>query len=93
VRPIEGSVSGFLRLPVLDRADRAAAAALGVVRSYPRSLAEEPAMAAAIHEGEPDMPGAREIARTLFTLPTHRFVTDSDGERIAAWGSTANHNE
>ena len=89
VRPIEGSVSGFLRLPVLDRVDRAPDAALGIVRSYPRSLAEEPEMAAAIHAGEPDMPGAREICRRLFTLPTHRFVTDADAEIIAQWAGSA----
>ncbi len=89
VRPIRGSVSGFLRLPVLDRADRAPATALGIVRSYPRSLAEEPAIAAAIHEGEPDMPGAREVCGTLFTLPTHRFVADADADRIAAWAAGA----
>jgi perosamine synthetase len=90
IRSIPGSVPGFLRLPVLDQLARDPATALGIVRSYPRPLVEEPAMARIIHEGEPSVPGAREICRTLFTLPTHELVSDADIARIAAWGLRTN---
>lgn len=85
VRPIVGGKSGYLRLPVLDTGDRASAPALGVVRSYPRPLASEPALQPLLERGEPEMRGAIEICRTLFTLPTHPFVRDVDRRRIGAW--------
>jgi dTDP-4-amino-4,6-dideoxygalactose transaminase len=86
IRAVTGGVPGFLRFPVLDRSGRRPVRALGIVRSYPRSLVEEPATAKVILAGEPDAPGARELCRTLFTLPTHDLVTDADIARIVAWG-------
>src|SRR5262249_47299099 len=88
VRPIAGGVSGFLRLPVLDHVRRHTAKRLGVVRSYPRPLNEEPQAASLVMPQEPATPGARSVCSTLFTLPTHARVTESDREQLAQWAET-----
>jgi dTDP-4-amino-4,6-dideoxygalactose transaminase len=88
VTAIRGSNPGYLRLAVLDEAGRRAVPLLGVVRSYPRPLGEEPEIAPIIHRGEPDMPGARDICRTLFTLPVHEYVTRADERQIVEWASS-----
>jgi perosamine synthetase len=88
VTAIPGSNPGYLRLAVLDEAGRRVAPQLGIVRSYPRPLGEEAALAPIIHRGEPDMPGAREICRKLFTLPVHEYVTRDDERRIVEWASS-----
>lgn len=86
VRPITGGESGYLRLPILDKAQRAAAPRLGVVRSYPRSLVEEPVAKQLLAAGEPaDASGARTVCRELFTLPTHARVAGPDREHLARW--------
>jgi dTDP-4-amino-4,6-dideoxygalactose transaminase len=85
VRPIVGGESGFLRLPVLDGAGRLGEGAAGVVRSYPRPLDREAAVAGLVQSREPVMPGAALICERLWTLPTHRSVVDQDIDAIAAW--------
>jgi hypothetical protein len=72
----------------LDEAGRRVAPQLGVVRSYPRPLGEEAEIAPIIHRGEPDTPGAREICRTLFTLPVHEYVTRGDERQIVEWAAS-----
>jgi len=85
VRPIAGGQSGYLRLPVLDRGGRAAATRLGIVRSYPRPLGDEPAAARLLAPGEPSTRGAQSICDELFTLPTHARVNGADREQLALW--------
>jgi perosamine synthetase len=85
VRPIEGGTSGYLRLPVLDRIGRSAAPRLGVVRSYPRPLGEEPAARPLLEAGEPMTAGARTVCSSLFTLPTHARIDGADREQLARW--------
>ena len=91
VQPIAGVQPGYLRFPILsarpDGALHPAAPALGVVRTYPRVLGEEPAIAAILKLGESTIatPGAQTLVRQLLTLPTHAAVTDADAERIVAW--------
>ena len=99
VRPIDGAEPGFLRFPVLvagvDPARRDGDPSVGVVRSYPRPLGEEPAAQPVLHSGEPSTPGAREICDRLFTLPTYCAVTDRDAEGVLAWakGQTTENRE
>ena len=85
VRPIPNGESGYLRLPVLDRRGRQAAPRLGIVRSYPRPLGDEPAAGALLALGEPATPGARAVCASLFTLPTHARVERADREQLARW--------
>ena len=88
VRVIASGTPGYLRLPVLDEAGRRPVPAMGVVRSYPRSLSEEPELAPIVHRGEPDAPGARDICRMLLTLPVHEYVTAADERQIVEWASS-----
>ena len=88
VRPIVGGTPGYLRLPVLDEAGRRPVPEMGIVRSYPRPLAEEAELAPIIHRGEPDAPGARDICRKLLTLPVHEYVTTADERQIVEWASS-----
>lgn len=86
VTPIARGAAGCLRYPVRDcNAARAANGALGIVRPYPRTLAEQEELQPVLVPGEPPMPGATELRRTLVTLPTHRFVRDVDHEANCRW--------
>lgn len=85
VRPIDGAGPGFLRFPVLDLAGRRPAPRLGILRGYPLALPEQPQLVSCLSPGEPSMPGALELRRRLFTLPTHSFVTSSDRNGMTAW--------
>lgn len=62
-----------------DRLRFESLARLGVVRSYPRTLAAYPEIRAAIHSDGPLLRGADELAETTFTLPTHGGIS----ERVA----------
>ena len=86
VTPIANGVAGCLRYPVRDRcASRSANGALGIVRPYPRTLAEQHEIQAVLMPGEPETRGATELRRTLVTLPTHHFVSDMDHRAIRDW--------
>jgi dTDP-4-amino-4,6-dideoxygalactose transaminase len=89
VRPVSGAEPGYLRFPILDATPgssvRNAAARLGVVRTYPRPLGSELAIASVLEAGEPVMPGAREICDRLLTLPTHAAISDADAARVVQW--------
>jgi perosamine synthetase len=85
VRPIEGGASGYLRLAVLDGGGRCAAPRLGVVRSYPRPLGEEPEARSLLAVGEPPTPAAHAVCRSLFTLPTHARLGGADREQLVRW--------
>jgi hypothetical protein len=90
IRPLDGAVSGELRLPVLRSpvpAMDGAVASYGVVRSYPRPLDTEPEARSIVWSGEPACVGTQEICDTLWTLPTHRLVSERDIRGIAAWAA------
>ncbi|HET7188411.1 MAG TPA: DegT/DnrJ/EryC1/StrS family aminotransferase [Gemmatimonadaceae bacterium] len=94
VTPVARGVAGCLRYPVRDLgASRAPDAALGIVRPYPRTLAEQDELQPVLMSGEPSMSGATELRRTLVTLPTHRFVSDVDHHAIRRWLCPASHGE
>jgi hypothetical protein len=86
VVPIAGSRPGYLRYAVRDLGGaRVAAPRLGILQPYPRTLAEQEELRPVLIEGEPPIPGASEIRRTLYTLPTHRFVSRGDVTSLAKW--------
>jgi len=85
VRTIPGAVSGMLRFPITDTGARVERPDLGILRGYPRTLRDEPEMKRCLEPGGPDLPGAEELRRTLFTLPTHSRVTRSDLEQMIDW--------
>ena len=85
IRELPGARGGFLRLPLLDEGGRRPSPELGVLRGYPRTLRDEPEMRPCLHDGEPPMPGAEQLCRTLFTLPTHGLVSAADRARLVEW--------
>jgi dTDP-4-amino-4,6-dideoxygalactose transaminase len=83
-----GIFSGWLRYPFLaeevvrrriaeSRADR-----YGVVPGYPGLLSDLPVKPGRICSGLTEFPGAERLAHSLFTLPTHRLVTDRDFQAV-----------
>jgi hypothetical protein len=86
IAPIPDSVPGYLRYAVRDLSgSRRIDPELGVVQPYPRTLSEQPELRSALVSGEPLMPGAAELRKSLFTLPTHRFVRPSDLAALTRW--------
>jgi hypothetical protein len=84
--PIAESAPSYLRFAVRDRGGlRDASHALGVIRPYPRAVAEQDEMRPALVHDESATPGALELARSLFTLPTHRFVGARDLMALEQW--------
>jgi hypothetical protein len=92
--PIAGAEPGYLRYAVRDLSgSRPASASLGVVRPYPRATSEQPEMAPVLMPGEPATPGALTLARSLFTLPVHRFVNRGDIGAMERWLRDAGRGE
>ena len=89
VCPPAGSSPGYLRLPLrVSRGlpgfgDPSRAVQLGVMPSYPSTLAALPQVRARLAQGTGQWPGADELVRELVTLPTHSLVTKGDREALA----------
>lgn len=86
---LAGGTGGFLRLPLRlpnwrDR-DRSPAAArrLGVERSYPRTLAQLPAVEPLLLDARSRFPGAETLSRELVTLPTHSRLSHGARREVA----------
>jgi dTDP-4-amino-4,6-dideoxygalactose transaminase len=86
-RPVAGSEPVYLRLPVVQTGTLPLreASRLGVVRSYPSSLAAIPSLGSCLVPGVAQFPGADLLAERLLTVSTHQYVTDRDVARIAAF--------
>ena len=86
VRTIAAGRSGFLRCVVLDSSGRARpAAAIGALRTYPKTLDEHPQLHPMLAPGERAGRGATQLRDRAFTLPTHSRVTDADIARASDW--------
>jgi perosamine synthetase len=85
IRPMNGAQPGHLRYPIRNVEGRDFDSRIGIVRPYPRTLMEEPNLQRILAPGEPPTPGAHELARTLVTLPTHRFISASDLALLTNW--------
>ena len=85
--PIAGCQPGYLRLPVLVQAGRLAksAAAIGVARAYPRALADLAELAPRCRNRAEPVPGARRLAATLHSVPTHSQLSEGDVQRLQDW--------
>jgi len=86
--PLAHGGCGFLRYPVLagepDQASRLAEAAraAGAERGYPIALPDLGSAGPVLVASEGSFPGARDLAGSLVTLPTHPLVRESDHERV-----------
>lgn len=91
-----GARCGYLRLPVLVEDDALlprmrseAAARLGIMPSYPVSLADLPGFAERVVNRGDDFSGARRLAQRLVTFPVHGLMAAADLERIIQFIRTA----
>ena len=81
----EGTSPGWLRLPVMLATDKRAQAAeaafrrLGIIPGYPAPL---PMLPVVRRQSDDAWPGAERLARSVVTLPVHRWVTPADRSRI-----------
>ena len=86
IDPVSASEPGFLRYAVRNAGGgRGIALPLGVVRPYPDAVRTYAQVQPILEANEPSMPGASTLAETLFTLPTHRFVSRGDLARLSRW--------
>jgi dTDP-4-amino-4,6-dideoxygalactose transaminase len=91
VRVSPGVEAGWLRMPVRLKSETSQAVgadpkarALGVYPGYPMVLGDLPGFGRRV-VAEVAIPGARELARTLVTLPTHGALTGPDLDRLVEW--------
>jgi hypothetical protein len=70
---------------VRETAGRGPAPSLGIMRGYPRTLAEQPELAPCLHAGERSGTGCTALRRTLLTVPTHGALTEDDLRRVCDW--------
>ena len=84
IRAIPGSKPGYLRFPVRVADTRVARRELGIVRGYPHTLAELDELKGSVI-GNENIRGARELQRTLVTLPTHAMLTAHDLRELVSW--------
>jgi hypothetical protein len=86
--PSRSEGSGALRTPVLLApafvASHPQSRALGVARSYPRTLADYREVVDVLHATASRLPGANLLAERTYTLPTHRHVGEEDLARLFA---------
>lgn len=88
VCPPAGSAPGYLRLPLRASrglagfGDRSRAVRLGVMPSYPSTLAALPQVRARLTRVTGRWPGAEELVRQLVTVPTHSLLTEGDREAL-----------
>jgi dTDP-4-amino-4,6-dideoxygalactose transaminase len=82
---LEDNEPVFLRFPVIGgNKQPGTEKGLGIVRSYPTSLDKiEGLKPHLVSTGE--FPGAMALANRILTLPTHRYVTPEDVEKIVLW--------
>lgn len=91
--PAEGT-PGYLRFPVRltgAKAERAVSIwgrRLGIERSYPLALQELSALGDFLAGPERAFPGAQELVRTLFTIPTHSLLNDEERSAVMNFLST-----
>ncbi|HWZ27447.1 MAG TPA: DegT/DnrJ/EryC1/StrS family aminotransferase [Gemmatimonadales bacterium] len=80
----EGGTAGYLRLPLVTPLEvTPARQALGIVHSYPKTLAALPVVRERLASPVGPLPGAEELAARLVTIPTHSRLTDADRAGIA----------
>jgi dTDP-4-amino-4,6-dideoxygalactose transaminase len=90
IRPLPGAIAAYTRFPlrVRDAGMRAGLVAaldragIGASASYPSALADIPEVRVRLPADDRDCPGARRIASTILTLPTHVYCPPNLPERV-----------
>ena len=87
IRPIPGAVPGYLRFAVRvsdTRTRNREQPALGIVHGYPETLADLPELRNSL-VGQEQLSGARELQRSLVTMPTHAMLIEKDFRDLSTW--------
>lgn len=90
IQPVPGAESADIRFPVLvrDSSQRTRLihalerSGIGATASYPCSLADVPEVRAKVPPADTDCPGARRIAESIVTLPTHAYCPSDLPDRV-----------
>ena len=88
IRPVPDASPGFLRLPVRlpfglsGFRDPTRALYLGIAPSYPSVLGVVPQVRARLEAGCHHWPGGEELARSLFTAPTHSLLSAPERDEL-----------
>jgi UDP-2-acetamido-2-deoxy-ribo-hexuluronate aminotransferase len=87
--PRSEAVPAYLRYPVLvaeEYRDKVLTTlrdqGIGATASYPTAISEIPELLGALRPEDRKVPGGRDLARRVLTLPTHGYVTVQDQDRI-----------
>lgn len=91
VAPLPGAEPGYTRLPVLARNPESRShlitalqeAGIGATASYPAALCDVPELANILHESDRRLPGARDIAARIMTIPVHPYCPGDHAEKVA----------
>jgi perosamine synthetase len=87
IQPIEGAEPGYLRFPVRlaeSRTKNRDQPALGVMHGYPDTLADLRELRPSV-VGDERLSGARELQRSIVTLPTHSMLSERDLMKLCSW--------
>jgi len=92
IEPLPGAEPVYVRLPLLvaDAKQREAllsgfdVAGIGATASYPLALCDVPEVARALPEDDRNMSGARQVANSIVTLPTHPYCPPGLADRVRA---------
>lgn len=93
VRVLADAEPGYLRLPFIATRDQRAAALLpdarahGIMPGYPLALCDLAGFRERVGNAGAGFPGARRIAETLITLPTHGRLSEADMRWLERWVS------
>jgi hypothetical protein len=84
--PVPGAAPSYLRYAVRDvTGRRAPSPTRGILRAYPLTLAEQRELRPILVDASRPIPGATTLRNTLFTLPTHRHLRDTDLADAGEW--------
>lgn len=85
VSSVDKARPGYLRYAIIDSGRRSPRPDLGVLRGYPKSLADLDQLRPALIGSDPPTPGVDRLCTSLFTLPTHSLVRSADLEQMIEW--------
>ena len=87
IRAIPGAEPGYLRFPMRlseARTGNREQPVLGIVHGYPDTLADLVELRSSLI-GDETLPGARELQRSIVTLPTHALLSKRDLMKLCSW--------
>ncbi len=85
IRLLPEGIPAYIRFPVRDLRHRFTDSGIGILRPYPRTLLEQEEIRECLESHQAALPGATDLARSLFTLPVHSLVSGRDLDYLRQW--------